>query len=261
MTILEKIIERKHQEVAENKSRAPVSKLGKSDFFYQKTRSLKDSIISGSAYGIIAEFKRCSPSAGTINEKADPGMVAKTYENAGASAVSVLTDHDFFGGSPEDLTEIRGLVNLPLLRKDFIIDEYQLLESRAIGADAVLLIADVLPAKKLKQLHDFAKSLHLEALVEIHDEKYLDRIPANAEIIGINSRNLSTFDVDIAHLSGLINQLPGSLVRVAESGISSAKDYFSLKTAGFNAFLIGGFFMKTQDPGEACKSFIQSIRQ
>jgi indole-3-glycerol phosphate synthase len=261
MTILEKIIERKYREVAESKSRTSVSDLEKSDFFHQKPRSLKNSIINDSASGIIAEFKRRSPSAGIINEKAVPGNVASGYENAGASAVSVLTDHDFFGGSRNDLAEIRGIVNFPVLRKDFIVDEYQLLESKAMGADAALLIADVLPAKKLKQLHDFAKSLGLEALVEIHDEKYLDRIPGDAEIIGINSRNLSTFDVDIAHLSYLISLLPGSTVRVAESGISSAKDYLSLKKAGFNAFLIGGFFMKTEDPGEACKSFIQSIRQ
>lgn len=260
MTILEKIVARKRNEVEERKKLCPVAVLEKSANFHRKPLSLKASILCEGSTGIIAEFKRRSPSAGIINETAHPEEVCRQYMDAGSSAVSVLTDHDFFGGSSDDLLNARQHVTSPVLRKDFIIDEYQIVEARSIGADAVLLIAELHIAPRLVQLHDFAVSLGLEVLLEIHDEKSIPGIPYNAEIIGINSRNLATFSVNHDHPEKIIRLLPEKVVKVAESGIRSVSDYLSLKNAGFDAFLIGECFMKAEDPGGACKAFIDEIR-
>jgi indole-3-glycerol phosphate synthase len=261
MTILDEIIARKYLEVEERKSAFPISVLEKSLFFQKKPRSLKKGILGEGSSGIIAEFKRKSPSAGIINANSLAQEVCLEYEKAGASAVSVLTDTTFFGGSSEDLTNVRKHVDCPVLRKDFIVDEYQIIEARSIGADAILLIAELHPANRLEELFRFAQSLELEALIELHDEKNIHRIPYDAQMIGINSRNLASFRVDIDHLIHLIHLLPEKSIKVAESGIKSLADYFTLKNAGFDAFLIGEYFMKSTDPGRTCKNFIEDLRQ
>ena len=261
MSILDQIAAAKKREVEKRKSHFPVSILEKSEFFQEKTRSLKGHLLSPDLFGIISEFKRKSPSAGIINESAVARETGIKYSEAGISAISVLTDTEFFGGSLNDLTEIRKSVNSPVLRKDFIIDEYQIIEARSIGADAILLIAEILTVKKLAELHRFADSLGLEVLVEIHDEKNISHIPDEAKIVGINSRNLASFSVDPEHLTKIIDKLPGNVVKVAESGIKSVRDYINLKNSGFDGFLIGEYFMRTPDPGETCKFFIDVIRE
>jgi len=261
MSILDQIVAVKKREVEMRKSLCPISVLEKSVFFQEKTRSLRSHLLNPASFGIISEFKRKSPSAGIINESAVAGEVAIEYSEAGASAISVLTDTDFFGGSSNDLTEVRKSVECPVLRKDFIIDEYQIIEARSIGADAILLIAEILTVKKLAELHRFALSLGLEVLVEIHDEKNISRIPNDALITGINSRNLASFSVDQGDLPDLIRKLPESAVKVAESGIKSVNDYLNLKSAGFDGFLIGEYFMRSPDPGKTCKLFIDVIRE
>jgi indole-3-glycerol phosphate synthase len=261
MSILDQIVAAKKKEVKRLKTSCPISVLEKSDFFQEKTRSLKEHLLSLDSFGIISEFKRKSPSAGIINETAVAWEVGIKYSEAGASAISVLTDTDFFGGSSNDLTEISKRVECPVLRKDFIIDEYQIIEARSIGADAILLIAEIHTGEKLSELHRFAHSIGLEVLVEIHDEKRISHIPDDAEIVGINSRNLASFSVDQGHLPGLIGKLPKNVVKIAESGINSVNDYLILKNAGFDGFLIGGYFMRTPDPGKTCKLFIDVIRE
>jgi indole-3-glycerol phosphate synthase len=261
MTILDQIVAAKKTEVEERKTFCPTSVLENSVFFREKTRSLKNHLLKEGSFGIISEFKRKSPSSGVINETANVGDVGIEYSNAGASAISVLTDNEFFGGSSDDLTEVRKKVTCPILRKDFIIDEYQILEAKAMGADAVLLIAEIHTAEKLARLYRFAASFGLEVLVEVHDEKNISKIPAEAQILGINSRNLASFSVDLEHLSKLILRLPENSVKVAESGIRSAADYVNLKNAGFNAFLIGELFMRAPEPGNACREFIESVKE
>jgi indole-3-glycerol phosphate synthase len=261
MTILDQIVAAKKLEVEERKSFCPVSVLEKSIFFLEKPRSLKSHLLREGSFGIISEFKRKSPSAGIINESSVAREVCSEYSEAGSSAVSVLTDSEFFGGSSDDLTEVRKQIVFPVLRKDFIIDEYQIIEARAIGADAVLLIAEIHKAEKLAELYRFACSFGLEVLVEVHDEKNISRIPDEAQIVGINSRNLGSFSVNLDHLSTLIQRLPENSLKVAESGIKSVSDYLKLKDAGFNAFLIGEFFMRTTNPGRACKEFIDALRE
>ena len=261
MTILDQIVAGKYREVEERKYRCPVSVLEKSIFFRKKPRSLKKEILKEGSFGIIAEFKRRSPSAGIINATAVARGVCYEYIEAGSSAVSVLTDSDFFGGSSDDLTDVRKYVVGPVLRKDFIVDEYQIIEARSIGADAILLITELHQADKLEHLHRFAQSLELEVLIEIHDKKNISRIPYDAQLVGINSRDLTSFRTNSDHPVRLIDNLPGNVVKMAESGIKSVADYINLRKAGFDAFLIGEYFMKTTDPGGTCKAFINALRQ
>jgi indole-3-glycerol phosphate synthase len=259
MNILEQIIGRKRQEVIERKSCVSVSDLEKSNFFSSGCRSLGKSLLQDGSAGIIAEFKRRSPSAGIINNDSVPSETGISYQNAGACAVSVLTDHDFFGGSYADLTDIRRSIELPVLRKEFIIDEYQVIESKSIGADAILLITGIIPAKQLDSFFRLAASLGMEVLVEIHEERDISSVPAGAALVGINNRNLSDFRVDRSSAARLVELLPSSLTKIAESGIKSVTDYRFLRDAGFEGFLIGEHFMRNNDPGAACKSFVYAI--
>lgn len=261
MTILDQIVANKYLEVKERKSLYPVNVLEKSVFFQQRPLSLKQNLLREELFGIIAEFKRRSPSKGIINENALPEKVCNEYIQAGSSAVSVLTDSKFFGGSSADLINARKLNHIPVLRKDFIVDEYQIIEARSIGADAVLLITRLHQSERIEQLHRFANSLDMEVLVEVHDEKDFSRIPYDAQLIGINSRNLASFDVDHGHLARLVHLIPPDVVKVAESGIKSPSDYIKIKDAGFNGFLIGELFMNTADPGNACKTFISKLKK
>ncbi len=260
MNTLEKIIDFKRQEVLKLKRDIPLDSLVKSPSFKRQTHSLKKALTSEGSKGIIAEFKRQSPSKGIINKEADIKQVTGAYLSAGASAQSILTDTAFFGGSIMDLIEARTVnSNVPILRKDFIVDAFQIVESKAIGADAILLIAACLTAKELKQFSGLASDLGLEVLYEVHDRSDLDKLDISQGLIGINNRDLKTFKVDLENSIQMVKELPSSTVKVAESGISDPKIVTGLRQYGFEGFLIGEQFMKSNDPGGACKDFIDQL--
>ncbi|AZJ33704.1 MULTISPECIES: indole-3-glycerol phosphate synthase TrpC [Tenacibaculum] len=262
MTILDKIIAFKKQEVAKIKAEVAVKKLVESPNFKRQPISLKKSLLEPYSTGIIAEFKRQSPSKGIINDKATITEVTNGYLDANVAAQSILTDTSFFGGTMADLMEAR-VINQqkPILRKDFIVDGFQIVEAKAIGADVVLLIATCLTAEQLKNYGQLATDLGLEVLYEIHTQEDLDKIgDLDNKIIGINNRNLKTFEVDLEHSINLASQIPDTVVKVSESGISDPRIITGLKEHGFHGFLIGENFMKTENPGQACQEFIDQIR-
>lgn len=257
MNILDTIIERKKQEILDSKSKISLQQLKESEFFGRTTYSLKETIQSKS--GIIAEFKRKSPSKGIINDKVSPLEVVSEYEKFGASAVSILTDQDFFGGSFNDILSVRKSVNIPILRKDFMIDEYQFFEAKSMGADVILLIAASLSPNQVSEFTELAHQLDLEVLLEIHTEEELLHINKNIDIVGINNRNLKDFKVDLQHSVNLKNQLPYDILSIAESGIYSEEDFKFLKEKGFNGFLMGEYFMKNENPGNKFKEFVSRV--
>ena len=257
MNVLDQIIERKKEEVAAAKSKIPVSQFKNSEFFHRENLSLKESLKAKS--GIIAEFKRKSPSKGLINREADVLEVTKSYENFGASGISVLTDFDFFGGSVQDVLTIRNEIKIPLLRKDFMIDEYQFYEAKSIGADVILLIAACLSPNQVQEFTALAHELNLEVLLEIHTEEELEHFNPNIYLVGINNRNLKDFKVDLQHSVNLKNLLPKGTLSVAESGIYNVEDFKFLKEKGFDAFLMGEYFMKTENLGKAFEEFAKLI--
>jgi indole-3-glycerol phosphate synthase len=259
MNILDKIIEFKKEEVAKSKSLNALDALKQQEGFVRKTFSLKQFLLDETKTGIIAEFKRRSPSKGIINDKADVVEVTKAYAENGASCLSVLTDNNFFGGSADDLRKAR-VNNIPILRKDFIIDEYQLVEARAMGADVILLIAACLSPDRVKELAFFAKTLGLEVLLEIHNEAELVHICDETELVGVNNRDLKTFSVDINRSIALSKQIPADKIKIAESGIDSIETIVTFKNAGFKGFLIGENFMKQQDPTIAFAEFVQQLK-
>ncbi len=259
MDILEKIMAYKRKEVAERKSLFPTKLLEQSIYFEAPAVSLRKYLLREDKSGIIAEFKRRSPSKGDINPYASVEQVSIGYMQAGASALSVLTDSHFFGGKSEDLTEARNFNFCPILRKDFVLDEYQLLEAKSIGADAVLLIAECLEAAELAQLARQAKKLGLEVLMEVHSREQLDKFVPEVDAIGVNNRNLKTFEVDIAHSLEMADALPGAAVPVSESGLNDPQAVVALQQAGYKGFLIGEHFMKQADPGKACQEFIREV--
>ncbi|MCB0472995.1 MAG: indole-3-glycerol phosphate synthase TrpC [Flavobacteriaceae bacterium] len=259
MTILDKIIADKYIEVRLRKSVLPPTELVKSHLFQRDTLSLAKCLKS-SKTGIIAEHKRRSPSKSVINQDLNVFDVAKGYEAAGACGMSVLTDGKYFGGSLDDLLTARASCNLPLLRKEFIIDEYQLLAAKAFGADVVLLIAALLSPKEIKRFTEQAKSLGLEVLLEVHDEEELKKsIVPGPDMIGVNNRNLKTFEVSIETSKKLSGLIPNEFVKVSESGISDVNTIKELRSFGFKGFLIGENFMKTKDPGRSAKEFISLL--
>ena len=257
MTILDKIIEQKKQEISASKTKISVEQLKDSEFFSRKTFSLKETLKAKS--GIITEFKRKSPSKGIINDKVSPLEVVSAYENFGASAVSILTDSNFFGGNFEDILKVRNHINIPILRKDFMIDEYQFYEAKSIGADVILLIASCLSPTQVSEFTDLAHQLNLEVLLEIHSEEELSHINKNVDFVGINNRNLKDFKVDLQHSVNLKNQLPSTIFSIAESGIYSEVDFKFLKEKGFDGFLMGEYFMKNENPGEKFSEFVSNV--
>ena len=261
MNILDQIIASKKKEVALKKSVVSIAQLENSDLFNKKTNSLSKSIINSTS-GIIAEHKRRSPSKATINNSFAVEDVVKGYENAGASGISVLTDMQYFGGSLEDLLLATASVQIPLLRKEFIVDEYQLLEAKAFGADAILLIAAVLTKEEIKQLSEFAQSLALEVLLEVHNQEELDKSSMpSLDLIGVNNRNLKTFEVSLQNSIDLINHIPNDFVKISESGITTTNDIKLLRSHGFQGFLIGESFMKTDNPGKSLEKFINELKR
>ena len=261
MTILDKIIAFKRQEVAQLSNNIPIKLLENSEFFQKDCISLKQQIKQKDKSGIIAEFKRQSPSKGIINENATVKETTKGYIEAGASGVSILTDTNFFGGKNEDVIAVRKLNLGPILRKDFTVSEYQIIEAKSIGADAILLIAAVLTKKEIKQFTTLAHQLGLEVLLEVHTQEELDKYIPEINLVGINNRNLKTFEVDFENSIRLAAQLPTGTVKIAESGISDYKNIIELKKHGFEGFLIGENFMKTTNPSMACKQFIEQINK
>jgi indole-3-glycerol phosphate synthase len=260
MNILDQIIANKKLEVAALKELHPVKSLEKSELLSLQTISLKKSIQDGNTTGIIAEFKRMSPSKGIINASAQVDITTKGYARAGASAISVLTDHKFFGGNNADLVAARQVNSCPILRKDFTIDEYQIIEAKSIGADAILLIAAVLKPGEVHSLTNFAHSLGLEVLLEVHDENELkSNLDTGVDLIGVNNRNLKTFEVSIDTSKWLAEMIPASFVKVSESGISSVEAIVELRQYGYRGFLIGESFMKHVSPEIAATQFIQQL--
>jgi len=262
MTILDKIIAFKKTEITKIKAEVSIKKLVESPNFGREVFSLKKSLLEVGSTGIIAEFKRQSPSKGIINDTATIADVTNGYLDANVAAQSILTDTSFFGGSMADLMEAR-VINQqkPILRKDFIVDGFQIVEAKAIGADIILLIASCLTKTELKNYGQLAADLGLEVLYEVHTQEDLDKInDLDNKIIGINNRNLNTFDVDLENSIRLSNQIPDSSLKISESGISDPKIIMGLKEYGFQGFLIGETFMNKEDPGEACLEFISQLR-
>jgi indole-3-glycerol phosphate synthase len=260
MNILDKIIVDKKKEVILKKSLIPVSQLENSVLFNSKTSSLSKNL-RNNAIGIIAEHKRRSPSKAVINQNHSVDFVVQSYQNAGASGISVLTDGKYFGGSLDDLLLSKASTSIPLLRKEFIIDEYQILEAKAFGADSILLIAAVLTRQEIKNLSKFAHSLALEVLLEVHNEVELQKsIMPSLDMIGVNNRNLKTFEVSLDYSKQLASLIPDEFVKISESGISEAASILELQQYGYQGFLIGETFMKTHNPEKALHDFIQQVK-
>jgi len=259
MNILDHIVADKRKEVILKKGLIPVSQLENSILFDRTTISLTNALRNNTT-GIIAEHKRRSPSKSIINQSLNVQDVAKGYENAGVCGMSVLTDGKYFGGSLDDVLIARASCNLPILRKEFIIDEYQLLEAKAHGADVILLIAAILTKEEIKQFSEFAKSLQLDVLLEVHNEVELQKsILPSIDMIGVNNRNLKTFEVNLTTSKELSQHIPDDFVKVSESGISSISAIKELRPYGYQGFLIGENFMKTENAGESAAQFIKYL--
>lgn len=262
MNILEKIIETKKVELANQKKVVSISKLEKYPNFTRKCNSLKANLLKENASGIIAEFKQKSPSKGEINFGVKVEDVTLAYVNAGVSCLSVLTDYEYFGGNMANLAKARETnPTIPILRKDFMIDTYQIIEAKAYGADVVLLIAACLSKDQALELAKKAKQLGLDVLMEIHNAEELQIVNDYVDIVGVNNRNLKTFEVSIETSVKLSKLIPDKFVKISESGLSGAKEIKYLKENGFKGFLIGETFMKTDNPGEACKQLISEINE
>ncbi|MFD2826896.1 indole-3-glycerol phosphate synthase TrpC [Leeuwenhoekiella polynyae] len=259
MNILDKIVADKFKEVALRKQLIPASQLEQSVLFDRKSPSLATAL-STSNSGIIAEHKRRSPSKQVINHTLNVQDVATGYENAGVCGMSVLTDGKYFGGSLDDLLLARAVSKFPLLRKEFIIDEYQILEAKAYGADVILLIAAVLTREEIKNFSEFAKSLGLDVLLEVHNLEELEKsIMPSLDMLGVNNRNLKTFEVSLDTSKTLSTKIPDDFVKVSESGISSIDAIKELQPYGYKGFLIGENFMKTDNPGASATEFIKNL--
>lgn len=260
MNILDKIVLRKQEEVALAKQKVSVAALEANPNFGRKPLLFKDFLLDKNRTGIIAEFKRQSPSKGLINGTADVAEVTQAYNLAGASALSVLTDVDFFGGKTEDLLQARAVNQIPILRKDFMIDEYQILEAKAWGADIILLIASILTPQQIIDFGKLAQSLGLNVLLEVHNLAELEKsICPNLNAIGVNNRNLGDFTVDIQTSFDLVNKIPNEFLKISESAIDNPQVIKELKVVGYNGFLIGENFMKTENPGLAIRDFVKKL--
>ncbi|TAG12337.1 MAG: indole-3-glycerol phosphate synthase TrpC [Sphingobacteriia bacterium] len=260
MNILDKIIAQKKLEVAQRKAVVSTAELEKEYFFSKETLSLKQFMLDPNKTGIIAEFKRKSPSKGIINQQSTVEEVTMAYTQYGASGLSVLTDESFFGGALNDLT-LATINEIPILRKDFMIDDYQLVEAKAFGAEVILLIAACLSPLQVKQMASTAKSLGLEVLLEIHNEAELEHICTEVDLVGVNNRNLKNFEVSIDISLQLIQQIPSDKIAVAESGINNVNTILTLQQAGFKGFLIGEHFMKEASPSIAFADFVKQLKQ
>jgi indole-3-glycerol phosphate synthase len=260
MNILDKIVLRKREEVALSKTQVSIKELEAAAHFNRTPYSFKSFLLDKDRSGIIAEFKRKSPSKGIINDRATVEEVTTAYAEAGASALSVLTDSDFFGGHLDDIIKARAINTIPILRKDFVIDEYQLFEAKAMGADVILLIAAILSPEEIFNLTSRAKSMGLNVLLEVHNLAELQRsICLGLDAIGVNNRNLGDFTVNIQTSFDLVDQIPDEFMKISESAISDTETIKRLKSVGFHGFLIGENFMKTDNPGAAMQGFVSQL--
>ena len=260
MNILDKIVARKKEELTSAKAKTSVKELEQSLYFNRETFSLKDFLLDPSKTGIIAEFKRKSPSKGIINDGVTVEEVTTGYASAGASALSVLTDRDFFMGHDDDLLAARKVNQIPILRKDFMVDEYQIIEAKALGADIVLLIAACLTPQEILSFAKLAKSLGLSTLLEVHSQEELDgTLNPFLDVVGVNNRNLKDFTVSIDTSIALAKTIPSDFLKISESAISNPETIKLLKTEGYNGFLIGENFMRTENPGQAMMDFVKEL--
>lgn len=259
MNIIEKIIEVKRKLLSIKRSQFPIDYLEKSRYFNRETFSLSRKISKKSILGIIAEFKRKSPSKGLLNKYNLPvEKVIIGYKKAGVIGISILTDFSYFKGKEQDVLKARRIIQLPLLFKDIIIDEYQVILAKAIGADVILLIAEVLSKKKIRTLIQTAKSVGLEVLMELHSEREIYKINEEILMIGVNNRDLRSFAIKIDSSVELSKRIP-NVIKISESGISNSNQITFLNKKGFNGFLIGENFMRTEDPGKLCEQLIKKI--
>jgi indole-3-glycerol phosphate synthase len=259
--ILDRIVEHKKLEVDRRREKHPVAALQDAVLYHRPTISLCNALETSDHFGIIAEFKRKSPSRDNINLKADPARIARGYAEGGAAAISCLTDVHFFGAQPDDIDRVREAVDIPIIRKDFLIDVYQLHEARAMGADAVLLIAACLSAQQLDELAEAAGELDLQVVCEVHNEEDIAKVSPNVDIIGVNNRDLTDFSVDISRSLELGQVLPPGIMRISESGIDDPQSLVKLRNHSFRGFLIGTYFMEQPDPGAACGNFIHRTHE
>lgn len=259
MTTLEKIIEHKRIEVAQRETLYPIELLKQTQYFNSPTVSLSAYLQRPDKSGIIAEFKKQSPSAGVINKYLNVEKTSIGYMQAGASALSILTDTHFFGGKSEDLTIARNYNFCPILRKDFIINEYQIVESKSIGTDSILLIAAVLSKEEVIELTNFAHSLGLEVLLELHHPDELIKLYEKVDVVGVNNRDLNTMKIDTQQSFLMAELIPKHMVKISESGIEDVETIIKLKKVGYQGFLIGSHFMKQPQPHLACKEFIEQL--
>jgi len=261
MNILEKIVLEKRNQVTEEKQLFPTQLLEKSIHFNSKCVSLKKYLLREDKTGIIAEIKKSSPAKGILNSTCNVEKLSIGYMQAGASALSVLTDKKFFGGSNADLAIARKFNYCPILRKDFVIDEYQIIEAKSIGADAILLIASILSKEEIESFTNLAQQLGMEVILEIHNENELDKICPALNVIGVNNRNLETMTIDISTSIKLANKIPKEFTKISESGIESTETIQTLKSHGYQGFLIGSHFMKHPQPQLACADLITEINK
>ena len=260
--ILEKIVFHKKKEITLNKKTNPITLLEKSNYFNCKVKSFSKALSNSKKINIIAEFKRYSPSKKYINKTTNSKQICTNYEKNGAAAISILTDNLFFKGNKEHLINTRDFINIPILRKDFIIDPYQIIEAKSMGADVILLIASILNPQQCYALAKFAQSLGLETFLEVHTKKEVtSHLNEYINVIGINNRDLKTFKVDLKNSINISKTLPKNSIRVSESGIKTPTDIAFLKENGFNNFLMGESFMKTQNPPKALRLFLTKSKQ
>lgn len=261
-TILENIVTAKKKEIEPFKQRSPVERFERDGFFWKiKNRSMVQSLLMPRSTGVIAEFKRKSPSKGWFKTKELEVEPVVTVYNQSAAGISVLTDNEFFGGDLDDLIQAKVVTDVPVLRKDFIVDKWQIAESKAFGADVILLIAACLEPAQVKEFAAYAASIGLESILEIHNENELGHLCDEVSIVGINNRDLSHFTVDIDTSLKLIGKIPAGRLAISESGISNVQHIVTLRNAGFKGFLIGEHFMKEEQPAKAYEEFINQLKQ
>lgn len=260
MTILEQIVADKRQDVAARKQAVPMDHLMNLCAGLKPGRSLKQALVE-SPTGIISEFKRKSPSKGYIHPGAQVAPVVQAYQQAGCSGVSVLTDYEYFGGTISDLKKARAVLDCPVLRKDFMIDPYQVYESKILGADVILLIAAALTLDEAYDLGELAHELGMEVLLEVHNEEELEYISRYTDMVGVNNRNLKTFKTDVQTSFDLAAKIPSKYVRISESGLSDVATVLALRKVGFRGFLMGETFMKNEQPGETLAAFVKDLLQ
>ena len=260
MNILDNIIATKKIEVEQKKELVPIEDLETFPHYHSPCNSLVSELLNESATGIIAEFKRKSPSKGVMNEHVQIGPVVEAYDVHGASGISILTDENYFGGTNEDIIYARSIVRVPILRKDFIIDEYQIVEAKAIGASVILLIAACLSPERVQELALFAKRKGLEVLLEIHNQEEIAHICNEVDIVGVNNRDLKTFTVDVNRSIQLSEKIPADKIKISESGISDVDTIIRLRQHDFKGFLIGENFMRHPDPSIAFADFVNVLK-